>query len=348
MIQKKIDIFRKLEIDDLPSESEIMKHWHGDRTIPEVSVICNTYNHEEYIEDALKGFLIQKTDFPFEVSIHDDASTDSTATIIEKYQRKYPNIIKSIIQVENKRSKGMRPTLLNFPNTKGKLIAMCEGDDFWFGSNKLQQQKELLDKNPGVDLCTHPVAKINIDGCILSTILGKQKEKLINASTAIKGGGGWCATSSLMVRREIIDKFANQFRHVPVGDLFIKCLGSAKGGAIVSSENCSVYRVGVPGSWSEGRGQLDRLLIYHDRMQECLSEMARLERFANLQNEIKFLKSKFSYSASVDYFRRKNFVMSSKMIKKSFDYKPFMSFRQTLIYIASMPIYFLSFLSSNM
>ncbi|WP_418140332.1 glycosyltransferase [Marinobacter sp. MA] len=337
MIQKNIDTFRKLQIDDLPSESEIMKHWHGDRAIPEVSVICNTYNHEEYIEDALKGFLIQKTDFPFEVSIHDDASTDTTATIIEKYQRKYPNIIKSIIQAENQRSKGMRPTLLNFPNTKGRLIAMCEGDDFWFGSNKLQQQKELLDKTPDVDLCTHPVAKINTDGRILSTILGKQKKKLINASRAIKGGGGWCATSSLMVRREIIDKFANQFQHVPVGDLVIKCLGSARGGAVFLNENCSVYRVGVLGSWSAARGREGRLLNYHRRMQSCLTELGKLEEFSNFNDEINFLRSKFTYSASVDYLRLKDYKMSARLIANSFRLKPFLSFRQVLLGILLMP-----------
>ena len=314
-----------------------MEHWHGNRSNPEVSVLCNTYNHETYIEDALKGFLIQRTDFPFEVSVHDDASTDATATIIRKYQRKYPNIIKSIIQVENQRSKGMRPTLLNFPNTKGKLIAMCEGDDFWFGSNKLQRQKELLDKNPGVDLCTHPVAKININGSILSTILGKQKKKLIDASTAIKGGGGWCATSSLMVRRKIIDKFSNQFQNVPVGDLFIKCLGSARGGAVFLNENCSVYRVGVPGSWSEARGRGGRLLNYHHRMQYCLTELGKLEEFSDFNDEINFLRSKFSYSLSVDYFRLRDYKMSARLISDSFRLKPFSSSRQVVLLICLIP-----------
>ncbi len=233
----------------------------------------------------------------------------------------------------------MRPTLLNFPNTKGKLIAMCEGDDFWFGPNKLQCQKELLEKNPSVDLCTHPVTKINIDGSIISTILGKQKNKLIDASIAIKGGGGWCATSSLMVRREIIDKFANQFRHVPVGDLFIKCLGSAKGGAVFLNKKCSVYRVGVSGSWSEARGREDRLLHYHQRMQHCLTELRKLDEFSNFNDEIRFLKSKFSYSAGVDYLRLKNYKIAARLIYNSFCLKPFLSPRQFALVIFLMPFW---------
>ena len=71
-----------------------------------VSVICNAYNHETYIEDALEGFVMQKTTFPFEVLVHDDASTDRTAEIIREYERQYPQIIKPIYSTENQYSKG--------------------------------------------------------------------------------------------------------------------------------------------------------------------------------------------------------------------------------------------------
>ncbi|HHL5381562.1 TPA: glycosyltransferase family 2 protein, partial [Escherichia coli] len=66
----------------LRTENEIISNWKGDKKKPLVSVCCTAYNHESYIEDAIKGFLIQETDFPFEILIHDDASTDNTANII--------------------------------------------------------------------------------------------------------------------------------------------------------------------------------------------------------------------------------------------------------------------------
>ena len=67
----------------------------------EVSVCCLAYNHEKYIRDALEGFVNQNTNFRYEVLVHDDASTDKTAKIIEEYEERYPDIIKAIYQKEN-------------------------------------------------------------------------------------------------------------------------------------------------------------------------------------------------------------------------------------------------------
>ena len=105
-----------------------------------VSVICLCYNHENYVKDALEGFVKQKTTFPFEVLIHDDASTDKSAEIIREYEAKYPDIIKPTYQTENQYSQGvkiLRTYLL--PKVRGKYIAFCEGDDFWTDENKLQK-----------------------------------------------------------------------------------------------------------------------------------------------------------------------------------------------------------------
>ncbi|MDE5714067.1 MAG: glycosyltransferase, partial [Muribaculaceae bacterium] len=70
-----------------------------------VAIRCCTYNHEPYIRDALEGFVMQKTDFPFVAIVHDDASTDRTAEIIREYAEKYPDIIKPIYETENQYSK---------------------------------------------------------------------------------------------------------------------------------------------------------------------------------------------------------------------------------------------------
>ncbi|MFK2238497.1 glycosyltransferase family 2 protein [Bacteroides fragilis] len=110
-------------------------------TPPLVSIFCITYNHSSYIRQCLDGFLIQKTNFPFEVLIHDDASTDDTAGIIKEYEAKYPDIIKPIYQVENQYSKGLDINIVyNLPRARGKYIAMCEGDDYWIDPLKLQNK----------------------------------------------------------------------------------------------------------------------------------------------------------------------------------------------------------------
>ncbi|MDY0222509.1 MAG: glycosyltransferase [Desulfobacterium sp.] len=132
----------------LRTEQEIMQAWKGDPTQPLVSVCCITYNHEPYIEDTLEGFLIQETDFPFEILIHDDASTDKTADIIREYETAYPNLIKPIYQIENQYSKGNRPGLINTKRAKGKYIALCEGDDYWIDPHKMQKQVDFLEAKP--------------------------------------------------------------------------------------------------------------------------------------------------------------------------------------------------------
>ncbi|MDK2772952.1 MAG: glycosyltransferase [Flavobacterium sp.] len=120
-----------------------------ENNIPLVSICCLTYNHEPYIKQALDSFLMQQTNFAFEIVIHDDASTDNTAKIIEEYTQKYPEIFKPLLQTENQRSKfggGMNPRF-NYPRARGKYIAICEGDDYWTDPNKLQRQVDFLESN---------------------------------------------------------------------------------------------------------------------------------------------------------------------------------------------------------
>jgi len=126
----------------------IEQKWEAD-ILPVVSVSCITYNHSAYIRDAIEGFLMQKTTFPVEVLIHDDASTDGTSDIIRAYEARYPNIIKPIYQTENQYSKGIRISItFNYPRAKGKYIAICEGDDYWIDPYKLQKQVTFLEQNP--------------------------------------------------------------------------------------------------------------------------------------------------------------------------------------------------------
>lgn len=123
---------------------------------PLVSIRCTTYNHEKYIRDALEGFVMQKTNFKFEAIVHDDASTDNTAAIIQEYAEKYPDIIKPIFETENQYSKhdGSLARIMNAA-CKGKYIAMCEGDDYWTDPYKLQKQVDFLETHPEYAMCSH-------------------------------------------------------------------------------------------------------------------------------------------------------------------------------------------------
>lgn len=127
-----------------------------------VSICCLTYNHSPYIGQCIEGFLMQKCNFNFEVLIHDDASTDGTSEIIQKYQEKFPKIIKPIVQTENQWSNGKRLNIrFNFPRAQGKYIALCEGDDYWTDPLKLQRQVDFLENNPEYSLVCGGFKSIN-------------------------------------------------------------------------------------------------------------------------------------------------------------------------------------------
>ena len=128
---------------------------------PMVSICCLAYNQEAYIRDALDGFLKQKTDFLFEVLIHDDASTDHTADIIREYEAKYPDIIKPVYQKENQWRKGIPFSFTyNSSRAKGKYLAFCEGDDYWTDPLKLQKQFDFMESHPEYALCCSDAYKL--------------------------------------------------------------------------------------------------------------------------------------------------------------------------------------------
>lgn len=132
-------------------------------SVPWVSIICNTYNHEVFIEKTLEGFLSQDTIYPFEIIIHDDASTDSTPEIIKRYQELYPDRIQTILQKENQWSKTNGSSIATnwcLKKAKGQYIAFCEGDDYWHDSKKLQHQIEILEQFSEVSLCTGGFTKV--------------------------------------------------------------------------------------------------------------------------------------------------------------------------------------------
>lgn len=115
---------------------------------PVVSICCITYNQEQYIQQAIDGFVSQKTDFPLEIIIHDDCSTDRTPEIIRENVKKYPGLIRPIFQRENQMSKGLVVLPFALREIRGKYIALCDGDDYWCDPLKLQEEVGFLEKNP--------------------------------------------------------------------------------------------------------------------------------------------------------------------------------------------------------
>lgn len=125
------------------------------KTAPKVSVVTICYNQEKYIGEALQSFVEQQTDFPFEIIVADDKSTDKTPEIIEAYAKKYPDLFVPVLRKKNYGvQKNMRDAL---KRARGAYIALCEGDDYWTDNTKLQRQADFLDSHPAYGMCFHPV-----------------------------------------------------------------------------------------------------------------------------------------------------------------------------------------------
>jgi glycosyltransferase involved in cell wall biosynthesis len=120
-----------------------------------LSILCITFNQEQFIRQTLESIVMQKTNFEYEALIADDCSTDGTTEIIKEFQFKYPNIITPVFRTKNL---GVMKNLIDlFSVTKSEYIALCEGDDYFIDENKLQIQIDFLDQNPNYTLCFHPV-----------------------------------------------------------------------------------------------------------------------------------------------------------------------------------------------
>ena len=124
---------------------------------PLVSICCITYNHAQFIQKCLDGFLMQQTDFPIEILIHDDCSTDGTTEIIREYEAKYPDLIFPLYEEENQYQQGKAAEIdfYNYRRARGKYIAYCEGDDYWIDPLKLQKQVDFMEANPEYSVCFH-------------------------------------------------------------------------------------------------------------------------------------------------------------------------------------------------
>ncbi len=120
---------------------------------PLLTVVTTTYNHEKFIGACLDGFVMQETDFPFQVIISDDVSKDKTRDIIKKYQKKYPDIIKPIFREKNLGAMDNFIETLNMVDTK--YVALCDGDDFWTDKDKLQKQVTFLEEHEDYNICFH-------------------------------------------------------------------------------------------------------------------------------------------------------------------------------------------------
>ena len=211
-----------------------------------VIVWCLTYNQKEFIKDSLDGFVMQKTTFPFEVVVHDDASTDGTTDIVMEYARKYPDIIKPVVEKENQWQKGGLKHIIQIMNKnhrRGRYIAFCEGDDYWTDPHKLQKQVEFLETNQDYSMCFHSAKKKYETDTIAWIDCEHIHDKDYDPTDVFVN---WTVpTASVVCRKEAMDFYAElkNPERIQNYDIFIILSCAMVGKIRGMHEQMSVYRI---------------------------------------------------------------------------------------------------------
>lgn len=243
---------------------------------PLISICVQTYNHANYIEKCLDSLLDQQTSFNYEILIGEDQSSDGTREICQKYAEAYPDKIRLFLhdRANNIKING-RPTgrfnwLYNLYSARGKYIALCEGDDYWIDSSKLQKQVDVLQKEKEVIAC-FTNARIEQDRELQTYNETYRKAKRGDEyfsfdRIALKGGGLFPTAS--FVFRNTIKEFPDFMVQRQSGDRALSLLLASAGEFKYLDEVTCVYRVHAGGLFSGGlKDKSRRNRIYKDNIE---------------------------------------------------------------------------------
>lgn len=239
----------------------------------EVSIVCTTYNQSKYIRKALDSFLMQKTNFPFEILVHDDCSTDGTTEILRDYESRYPKLIRVLYEEENQYSKyglGCMKKIV-YPKARGKYYATCEGDDFFTDERKLQTQYDILESHPELSMCACQAIVVGDDEAeVIDKVRPKENDCILTAQEVILGGGMYLATNSLFFKRELFMS-EMEYEKVISFDYTSQIKGALHGGIYYIDQPMAAYRRYASGSWtSEVLKHPEQRLAHNKREMEML------------------------------------------------------------------------------
>lgn len=289
------------------------------KNLVEVSVLVVCYNHEKYIRQCIESILNQKTNFRYEIIIHDDASNDDSASIIREYVDKYPDIVKCFFEE--------KPIFLKEPiniaynilykNAKGKYFATCEGDDYWSDMQKLQIQYDYMEKKNNCAVCVHPVQLVdcnrNEESCGVVPYQSKeyymQTLKLDEIFYKWIREGTFFGANSFFIRRScILEDQIPDFITISGGIEFANFLEYASLGDILFlPQIMAVKRVNNMGSLSFERQQ--------NNVEKILADLSKIDNILESFDEFSHGKYHLEIENVILYHKLRSVRLKNKMFE---------------------------------
>jgi len=306
------------------TQDEITKKWPLGWNEPAVTIRCAVYNHEDYISKALDSFLMQETNFPFEIFVHDDASTDNSAVIIQKYAENFPDIVKPVLEIENQYSKenGSLKKIMWSPKfNRGKYIALCEGDDYWTDPLKLQKQFDFLEQHTDYSFVTCATNVIDETGTFIENN-NRYLSKLYGENVEIKNVNEYCDlphTSSYFFKNffhkdfaSFQGKFEKNYQYYKGWDKSLCLFLLSMGKMFYLADTMSCYRFVKEGknNWTSLKNTVNKTKTI--AAVETAMQIQVKEYGFNFNIKPHFYRNVFMYSAL--YFARKRTFEDFKLL----------------------------------
>jgi len=234
-----------------------------------LSVMMITYNHEQFIAQAIESVLTQRVNFDYEIVIGEDCSTDGTRAIVMDFHRRYPNRIVPLLRNQNLGvMQNLESTLMA---CRGQYLALLEGDDYWICDEKLQKQIDFLDSKPDCAICCHHVDFLNETGSAYFV------PRFPGGSYTIEDllKGNFIMTCSTVLRRDLVCELPGWLREMKLGDWPMFVIAARHGTIELMSEVMAVYRVHQGGTWSS--------LPKITRLRESVRMLKALDRHLEFQ-----------------------------------------------------------------
>ncbi|QIR37986.1 glycosyltransferase [Tolypothrix sp. PCC 7910] len=268
-----------------------------------LSVLMITYNHENFIAQAIESVLMQQTNFEFEIVIGEDYSSDNTRNIVQEFATKFPHKIKLILQPYNLGLYGKNNLVKTLKACKGQYIAILEGDDYWSDPYKLQKQVDFLENNPNFSMCFHNVKNIFESKSKESSVSFPHNQKKILLIEDLLDRN-YIPTGSVVYRSGLFHEFPDWFYDIKMSDWPIWIFCALHGNIWYIDEVMGAYRIHSAGVWNS--------TAEYQRQEETIKMLNYVNAYLNFKYKNKINESKANIYLDLIFI-----YFSQRDIKKS-------------------------------